>query len=135
MLENPENNNDKKDDKNRGLNLLIIIILAAAFASVLLFIHTRATADKAEELTYDQFTAMVEKGEISKVVLKDGKLIITPKSEEGKDEKDIETQTVRLIGTELEELDVGMRLCLVFLVGLLWILFWHRFLCGLGLFV
>ncbi len=100
MLENPENNNDKKDDKNRGLNLLIIIILAAAFASVLLFIHTRATADKAEELTYDQFTAMVEKGEISKVVLKDGKLIITPKSEEGKDEKDIETQTVRLIGTE-----------------------------------
>ena len=100
MLENPENNNNKKDDKNRGLNLLIIIILAAAFASVLLFIHTRATADKAEELTYDQFTAMVEKGEISKVVLKDGKLIITPKSEEGKDEKDIETQTVRLIGTE-----------------------------------
>ncbi|MBR3277080.1 MAG: ATP-dependent zinc metalloprotease FtsH [Eubacterium sp.] len=111
-MSDKQDNNKKKDDKNKNQNLLIIIILAVIFACVLLLIRTRFTGTKEEEVTYDQFTAMVEEGSISKVVVKDGKLLLFMKNEKGEPEEEY-SKTVRLIGTEdgLNELlkDTGIE--------------------------
>ncbi len=76
---NRNNNNGKKPQNAR----IFIICLIFAILAMLLFKYLTQQIQKGqvEEITYDRFLDMLEKDEVSSVVIEEGKLVITPKKQ------------------------------------------------------
>ncbi|MCR5625336.1 MAG: ATP-dependent zinc metalloprotease FtsH [Lachnospiraceae bacterium] len=77
------NNNNNNDDggKKKGIisTLFIAIIILIAF----LFMNNQIQKATNKEISYNQFIEMLENGEISKIVLTDSQIKITPNSSDG----------------------------------------------------
>ena len=81
------NDNDGQDSGNgpgRNNRTLWIIATAVMLTMIIFSVISGVLESSAsKEITYDRFVQMVEKGEVSKVVLQNGTLTITPKDKDG----------------------------------------------------
>lgn len=97
------NDNDGPDSENGPgrNNRTIWIIVTAIMLAVIIFsvISSMFQSSSSKEITYDKFVQMVEKDEVSKVVLQNGTLTVTPKFKEG-DKLSLYTYRATLVGDE-----------------------------------
>ena len=97
------NDNDGPDSGNGPgrNNRTIWIIVTAIMLAVIIFsvISSMFQSSSSKEITYDKFVQMVEKDEVSKVVLQNGTLTVTPKFKEG-DKLSLYTYRATLVGDE-----------------------------------
>lgn len=97
------NDNDGPDSGNGPgrNNRTIWIIATAIMLAVIIFsvISSMFQSSSSKEITYDKFVQMVEKDEVSKVVLQNGTLTVTPKFKEG-DKLSLYTYRATLVGDE-----------------------------------
>ncbi len=97
------NDNDGPDSGNGPgrNNRTIWIIVTAIMLAVIIFsvISSMFQSSSSKEITYDRFVQMVEKDEVSKVVLQNGTLTVTPKFKEG-DKLSLYTYRATLVGDE-----------------------------------
>lgn len=97
------NDNDGPDSGNGPgrNNRTIWIIVTAIMLAVIIFsvISSMFQSSSSKEITYDKFVQMVEKDEVSKVVLQNGTLTVTPKFKDG-DKLSLYTYRATLVGDE-----------------------------------
>ncbi len=97
------NDNDGQDSGNGPgrNNRTIWIIVTSIMLAMIIFsvISSVLQSSTSKEITYDRFVQMVEKDEVSKVVLQNGTLTITPKDENGKS-PELYTFRATLVGDE-----------------------------------
>ncbi len=97
------NDNDGPDSGNGPgrNNRTIWIIVTAIMLAVIIFsvISSMFQSSSSKEITYDRFVQMVEKDEVSKVVLQNGTLTVTPKFKEG-DKLSLYTYRATMVGDE-----------------------------------
>ncbi|MGI6057026.1 MAG: ATP-dependent zinc metalloprotease FtsH [Bilifractor sp.] len=97
------NDNDGQDSGNgpgRNNRTIWIIVTSIMLAMIIFSVISSVLQSSAsKEITYDRFVQMVEKDEVSKVVLQNGTLTITPKDENGKS-PELYTFRATLVGDE-----------------------------------
>lgn len=79
-MENNQNQNKNSKNDRRGWILVLVITLITGFLVLSLFDF--AGSATTQEISYDEFLAMVEEGKVEEVVIGSDKLVITPKTEE-----------------------------------------------------
>ncbi len=85
MEQNPKNTKPEGPGGNgpRNRQSLLILLISTLVILVLWNVFSVFLSGSAnQEITYDKFIEMVDKGEVSKVVQESDKLIITPKRTE-----------------------------------------------------
>ena len=81
-MDNQNNQNNQRPNNNKnqqGISFVILVTLITTIMVLALYQFRGAT--NSEEISYDKFLAMVDKGEIEKVEIKSDKLVITAKKE------------------------------------------------------
>ena len=81
-----ENNNKQGGDNNgrkpQNVRIFIICLIAAILAMLFFkYLTEQVQSAKVEEVTYDEFLKMLEKGEVESVVIENQKIVITPKNQ------------------------------------------------------
>ena len=81
-----ENNNKQGGDNNgrkpQNVRIFIICLIAAILAMLFFkYLTEQVQSAKVEEVTYDEFLKMLEKGDIESVVIENQKIVITPKNQ------------------------------------------------------
>ena len=81
-----ENNNKQGGDNNgrkpQNVRIFIICLIAAILAMLFFkYLTEQVQSAKVEEVTYDEFLKMLEKGEVESVVIENQKIVITPKTQ------------------------------------------------------
>ncbi len=82
-MDNQNNQNNQRPNNNKnqqGISFIILVTLITTIMVLALYQFRGAT--NSEEITYDKFLAMVDKGEIEKVEIKSDKLVITAKKKD-----------------------------------------------------
>ncbi len=81
-----ENNNKQGGDNNgrkpQNVRIFIICLIAAILAMLFFkYLTEQVQSAKVEEVTYDEFLKMLEKGEVESVVIENQRIVITPKNQ------------------------------------------------------
>lgn len=77
---NQNNQNNQKPNKNRNQQGISFVILVTLITTIMvLALYQLRDATTSEEITYDAFLAMVDKGEVEKVEIQSDKIVITAK--------------------------------------------------------
>lgn len=97
MAQGPDNRNKQNGPGNHQTLWMVLITLVICLLVVSLF-GNMASGVSTRTITYDKFISMVNEDKVSKVVLQDGKLTITPKTSSGEDAS--YTYTTNLVGDE-----------------------------------
>ena len=82
-MDNQNNQNNQRPNNNKnqqGISFVILVTLITTIMVLALYKFRGAT--NSEEISYDKFLAMVDKGEIEKVEIKSDKLVITAKKKD-----------------------------------------------------
>lgn len=79
-MENNQNHNKNIKNDKRGWILVLVVTLITGF--LVLSVFDFAGNATSEEISYDEFLDMVEKGQVEEVAIGNDKLIITPKKED-----------------------------------------------------
>ena len=82
-MDNQNNQNNQRPNNNKnqqGISFVILVTLITTIMVLALYQFRGAT--NSEEISYDKFLAMVDKGEIEKVEIKSDKLVITAKKKD-----------------------------------------------------
>ncbi|MBQ3544157.1 MAG: ATP-dependent metallopeptidase FtsH/Yme1/Tma family protein, partial [Lachnospiraceae bacterium] len=80
MNDNRNNDQNKKDKRKQTIIILIIAAFVTLIASSLMSSILEDATTK--EITYDEFTKLIEENEIDKIIFTESKILITKKSEE-----------------------------------------------------
>ncbi len=81
-MDNQNNQNNQRPNNNKnqqGISFVILVTLLTTIMVLALYQFRGAT--NSEEISYDKFLAMVDKGEVEKVEIKSDKLVITAKKQ------------------------------------------------------
>ncbi len=83
MDNNNNNNKNNNDDKKKQNRRSVIICLMVAFGVFIVFSLMNQQVRKAtnKEITYDKFIKMLKQDKVESVIIKSGKIVITPKSD------------------------------------------------------
>lgn len=90
---NGQNGNNSDGNKNNNVpprrQSLLILLIAALLTMVSMSYFMKAVnGSSSKEISYDAFVQMLDKGEIESVSIKSDKLVITPKSDKEKEDKE-----------------------------------------------
>ncbi len=77
MDNNNKNNKDNKPSQN-GRTLIFCLMIAVLMMLVFRYFTKQIRAGQFQEITYNQFLDMIDKGEIEKVVIEDERIVISP---------------------------------------------------------
>lgn len=89
-MDNQNNQNNQKPNNNKnqqGISFVILVTLITTIMVLALYQFRGAT--NSEEISYNKFLSMVDKGEIKKVEIKSDKLVITAKKKGKEDRKSV----------------------------------------------
>jgi len=77
---NPNNQNNQKPNNNKNQQGISFVILVTLITTIMvLALYQLRDATNSEEITYDAFLAMVDKGEVEKVEIQSDKIVVTAK--------------------------------------------------------
>ncbi len=81
-MNNDNNNDNKKNGKNNnGQTIMMMIIMTLLSLMIVTFIMNKINDVSNQEISYDQFMAMLAKGEVAEVTIDRDKIGITPKNQ------------------------------------------------------
>ncbi|MBO7352954.1 MAG: ATP-dependent zinc metalloprotease FtsH [Lachnospiraceae bacterium] len=79
---NKQGGNDNNGRKPQNVRIFIICLIAAILAMLFFkYLTEQVQSAKIEEITYDEFLKMLEKGEVDSVVIENQRIMITPKTQ------------------------------------------------------
>ena len=79
---NKQGGNDNNGRKPQNVRIFIICLIAAILAMLFFkYLTEQVQSAKVEEITYDEFLKMLEKGEVDSVVIENQRIMITPKTQ------------------------------------------------------
>ncbi|MBQ3912417.1 MAG: ATP-dependent metallopeptidase FtsH/Yme1/Tma family protein, partial [Lachnospiraceae bacterium] len=79
---NKQGGNDNNGRKPQNVRIFIICLIAAILAMLFFkYLTEQVQSAKVEEITYDEFLKMLEKGEVESVVIENQRIMITPKTQ------------------------------------------------------
>ena len=79
---NKQGGNDNNGRKPQNVRIFIICLIAAILAMLFFkYLTEQVQSAKIEEITYDEFLKMLEKGEVESVVIENQRIMITPKTQ------------------------------------------------------
>ena len=77
---NPNSQNNQKPNNNKNQQGISFVILVTLITTIMvLALYQLRDATNSEEITYDAFLAMVDKGEVEKVEIQSDKIVVTAK--------------------------------------------------------